>query len=226
MLSASGKRSLLQCMVPWLQNIELVDLQPQVVIVQATNRMPELGIGRPSGNPVLTGSGWGSSEGTTVVLHNLLYITTKVSGSESVCVSPVGHSVVSTVPPPSSCACSLVRITARRWRTCGRPCVRGHTISGSPSTTWQDSLTRWATPPSSSSRPRESLSASVVASPPVLSVNSSRTSTYVALVFKCRVQPFLSMLTLILVLMETWLSSQMCPFRVLLIMFVFLLSTL
>ena len=65
-------------MVPWLQNVELVDLQPQVVIIQQTKHMPDVGVRRASGNPVLPGNGWGSIEGTKVILHNLLYITTKV----------------------------------------------------------------------------------------------------------------------------------------------------
>ena len=79
MSSPFGKRGLLQYMVPWLQNVELVDLHPQVVITQASNPMRDEGVARVSGNPVLTGTGWGSAEATRVVLHNLLYITTKVS---------------------------------------------------------------------------------------------------------------------------------------------------
>ncbi len=88
MSSSSGKRGLLQYMVPWLENVELVDLQPQVVIVQQTsNIMPEDGGGRrASGNPALSGTGWGSMEATKVVLHNLLYITTKVCVCVCVCV--------------------------------------------------------------------------------------------------------------------------------------------
>jgi len=71
-------------MVPWLQNVELVDLQPQVVIMHPSNAMQEEGGGaQASGNPVLTGTGWGSVEGTKVVLQRLLYITTKVGGASN-----------------------------------------------------------------------------------------------------------------------------------------------
>ena len=68
MAPQSGQRSILQYMVPWLHNVELLDhhrpLEDKVDSV----------------NLVLQGSGWGSREGTRLVLHNLLYITAKVSG--------------------------------------------------------------------------------------------------------------------------------------------------
>ena len=84
MASLSGKRGLLQYMVPWLQNVELVDFQPQVVIMHLNNSMQEeVGGAQASGNPVLPGTGWGSTEGTRVVLQNLLFITTKVGGVSS-----------------------------------------------------------------------------------------------------------------------------------------------
>lgn len=83
MSSASGRRGLLQYMVPWLQNVELVDdspiSQPQGIVVQAAEYMLEVGV-ESAGNAVLTGSGWGSPEATKVILHNLLYITAKVKG--------------------------------------------------------------------------------------------------------------------------------------------------
>lgn len=81
MSSPSGKRSLLQYMVPWLQNVELVEdspnSHPQGIIIQSAEYMQEVGV-ESTGNSVLTGSGWGSPEATKVILHNLLYITTKV----------------------------------------------------------------------------------------------------------------------------------------------------
>ena len=79
MSSISGKRSLLQYMVPWLQNVELVEESPpsQPHVVHSEEYISEEVVGS-GGNPVLKGSGWGSPEGTKVVLHNLLYITTKV----------------------------------------------------------------------------------------------------------------------------------------------------
>ena len=82
MSSLSGRRGLLQYMVPWLQNVELVEhspiSHPQGIVVQPTEYM-QVGV-ESTGNAVLTGSGWGSPEATKIILHNLLYITTKVSG--------------------------------------------------------------------------------------------------------------------------------------------------
>ena len=69
MAPQSGQRSILQYMVPWLHNVELLDHhRPLEDKVDSTNQ-------------VLQGSGWGSREGTQLVLHNLLYITAKVSGA-------------------------------------------------------------------------------------------------------------------------------------------------
>lgn len=74
------RQSILQLMRPWLRNIELVEENPR----PQTNVMPDhihskLSTSK-SNNPVLSGSGWGSLEGTHLVLHNLLYLTTKVGG--------------------------------------------------------------------------------------------------------------------------------------------------
>lgn len=84
MSSSSGRRGLLQCMVPWLQNVELVeDLHtphPHPVVTQPARYIQEdVEVDSTTGNPVLIGSGWGSPEGTKVVLHNLLYVTAKVN---------------------------------------------------------------------------------------------------------------------------------------------------
>ena len=71
MAPQSGQRSILQYMVPWLHNIELIDHhRPQG---------DKTGL-QDSTDHVLQGSGWGSREGTQLILHNLLYITAKVSG--------------------------------------------------------------------------------------------------------------------------------------------------
>ncbi len=82
MASSSGRRGLLQYMVPWLQNVELVDdspiTQPQVIVLRPpAEYLQEVGV-ESTGNDILTGSGWGSPEATKVILHNLLYITAKV----------------------------------------------------------------------------------------------------------------------------------------------------
>ena len=80
MASRNGQRSILQYMVPWLSNIELVDechpppsgpVHPPPDYTLEEDEEDE-------GNMGLRGSGWGSLEGTKVVLHNLLYITAKV----------------------------------------------------------------------------------------------------------------------------------------------------
>jgi len=72
-------------MLPWLANIELVDLS------NASPTPPELNIETEeeeeqngSLSPVeLDGEGWGSVEATQLVLNNLFYITVKVSHTNS-----------------------------------------------------------------------------------------------------------------------------------------------
>ncbi len=76
-----GKRNILQYMVPWLCNVELVDDGPHAHLVHTADDFTEVTPPPPeSVNAVLPGKGWGSTEGTRVVLHNLLYITAKVRG--------------------------------------------------------------------------------------------------------------------------------------------------
>ncbi len=66
-------------MVPWLCNVELVDEEPHAHTVIPADDFPDGQLPPPeSSNVVLPGKGWGSTEGTRVVLHNLLYITAKV----------------------------------------------------------------------------------------------------------------------------------------------------
>lgn len=70
-----GQRNILQYMVPWLCNVELMEEnQHSPYIAHATSSSWPC----PSA-AVLQGTGWGSLEGTKVVLNNLLYITAKVS---------------------------------------------------------------------------------------------------------------------------------------------------
>lgn len=80
MSSPVGQRCILQYMLPWLANIELVDLS------NASPTPPELNIETEEEeqtgamSPVeLEGEGWGSVEATQMVLNNLFYITVKVS---------------------------------------------------------------------------------------------------------------------------------------------------
>ena len=76
--SPAGQRCILQCMVPWLENIELVDMS------NPCRSIPELCLESEDDPPEvippmeLQGEGWGSSEATQLVLHNLFYITVKV----------------------------------------------------------------------------------------------------------------------------------------------------
>ena len=77
--SLAGQRCILQYMLPWLANIELVDLTnppplPSVQIeIDQVDDPPEVIL------PVeLEDDGWGSLEATQLVLNNLFYITIKV----------------------------------------------------------------------------------------------------------------------------------------------------
>lgn len=80
MASSVGQRCILQYMLPWLANIELVDLS------NSSPTPPELNIETDAEektdamSPVeLEGEGWGSLEASQLVLNNLFYITVKVS---------------------------------------------------------------------------------------------------------------------------------------------------
>ena len=73
------RQVLLQYLLPWLHNMELVDPN---INMEATNNQdfPEI----PPKNysdymkPPLKGEGWGSPQATEMVLNNLLFITSKV----------------------------------------------------------------------------------------------------------------------------------------------------
>ena len=72
-----GQRNILQYMVPWLCNVELMEENPHSPYLSHGPSSSYAPWPRPS-SAVLQGTGWGSVEGTKVVLHNLLYITAKV----------------------------------------------------------------------------------------------------------------------------------------------------
>ena len=78
--TVDGRRSILQIMKPWLRNVELVEESTKVQLPQAhvTDNSLLSVLPERTSNPVLSGSGWGSLEGTHLVLHNLLYLTAKV----------------------------------------------------------------------------------------------------------------------------------------------------
>ena len=82
MTSPVGQRCILQYMLPWLANIELVDLS------NASPSPPELNIETDEEEQTgvlpsveLDGEGWGSVEATQLVLNNLFYITVKVNAN-------------------------------------------------------------------------------------------------------------------------------------------------
>ena len=79
MASPVGQRCILQYMLPWLSNIELVGVSncspsPPEVNIQ-TDEEEQTGLMSPV---ELEGEGWGSLEATQLVLNNLFYITVKV----------------------------------------------------------------------------------------------------------------------------------------------------
>lgn len=81
MVPRFGQRNILQYMVPWLNNIELVEgalAKNPPNTVQSSENYPAIITGM---DRVLTGTGWGSLEGTRLVLYNLLSITSKVGGA-------------------------------------------------------------------------------------------------------------------------------------------------
>eukprot|EP00118_Oscarella_pearsei_P024133 m.300196 g.300196 ORF g.300196 m.300196 type:complete len:796 (+) comp40791_c1_seq23:3640-6027(+) len=94
-----GQRCLLQYVVPWIENVELIDVNwresvcsptPSVsasvrVDAQSHNQSGSStcgGVGVSAA--VLSGSGWGSVEGTQLVLNNLFYITAKFGDQDFV----------------------------------------------------------------------------------------------------------------------------------------------
>lgn len=79
MTSSIGQRCILQYMLPWLANVELVDLSnsfptPPELNIETEEEEEET----DAMSPVkLEGEGWGSVEATQLVLNNLFYITVK-----------------------------------------------------------------------------------------------------------------------------------------------------
>ena len=82
---------MLQYIVPWIENVEFVDFNWRESVVSPTqsacaSMRVDMSDERRGGNPTsgLTGSGWGSAEGTQLVLNNLFYITAKVRRNQSI----------------------------------------------------------------------------------------------------------------------------------------------
>ena len=196
MASPSGRRGLLQYMVPWLENVELVEDAPvshsTIIIQPPAEYMQEVAV-ESTGNDILTGSGWGSPEATKVILHNLLYITAKVRTAKLyTCMFTPYQCLLLQIPlfpPPPHIHTrmyvhSMGMRSPRRWRICGVPCARGRTTFELPSTTWLGSAMSWATCLLCCSKPRGLLYASAELNPAASSMNSSMTSMYI-LVASC-----------------------------------------
>lgn len=75
------RQILLQYLLPWLYNLELVDsnLPPLNPLSSFLTKMQEVG---DEFQPWLHGEGWGSAQATEMVLNNLFYITVKVCVTE------------------------------------------------------------------------------------------------------------------------------------------------
>ena len=86
MAPRSGQRNILQYMVPWLANVELLEENHNSPYI--SHASPGHTSWQHPSSAILRGTGWGSLDGTKLVLHNLLYITAKVTELQlSLCVS-------------------------------------------------------------------------------------------------------------------------------------------
>lgn len=81
-----GRRSILQLMLPWLRNVELVEDNLRHHVVSCFEETAAVSSSSPC-NPLLKGTGWGSLEGSQLVLHNLVYLTAKVCTGALCCVT-------------------------------------------------------------------------------------------------------------------------------------------
>uniref|UniRef100_A0A4W3J6G7 Furry homolog, like n=1 Tax=Callorhinchus milii TaxID=7868 RepID=A0A4W3J6G7_CALMI len=76
----AGRQVMLHYLLPWMNNIELVDFKP----LSSARRMDESDEGYLKDREMMTnsrrwlkGEGWGSPQATTMVLNNLMYMTAK-----------------------------------------------------------------------------------------------------------------------------------------------------
>ena len=83
--STVGQRCILQYMLPWLANVELVDVSNSSPIPPELNIETEEEEKADAVFPVkLEGEGWGSVEATQMVLNNMFYITVKVNDENKI----------------------------------------------------------------------------------------------------------------------------------------------
>ena len=69
--SLVNKRSLLQLILPWLSNIELVD----VLVLPLQDTLPLQRTQSDTTQSGLKGTGWGCHQASELVLNNLLFLT-------------------------------------------------------------------------------------------------------------------------------------------------------
>lgn len=72
--NSSSRGTLFMILLPWIHNIELVDL----AISKGVNGH-DMTLQEEQGNAFLQGTGWGSVQSTELVLNNLFYLTATVS---------------------------------------------------------------------------------------------------------------------------------------------------
>ena len=79
----AGRQVLLHYLLPWMNNIELVDLKPLPTARQHDEDEEDSLKDRElmvTSRRWLRGEGWGSPQATAMVLNNLMYMTAKVTG--------------------------------------------------------------------------------------------------------------------------------------------------
>lgn len=77
----AGRQVMLHYLLPWMNNIELVDLKPLPTIRRQDEDEEDSLKDREimvNSRRWLRGEGWGSPQATAMVLNNLMYMTAKV----------------------------------------------------------------------------------------------------------------------------------------------------
>lgn len=75
---------MLHYLLPWMNNVELVDLKPArraEEVSSAEEEEEEQDVVMVNSRRWLRGEGWGSPRATTMVLNNLMFMTAKVSAA-------------------------------------------------------------------------------------------------------------------------------------------------
>lgn len=93
---------MLHYLLPWMNNVELVDFKPLVRRQEEPEdednaREREMMV---NSRRWLRGEGWGSPQATTMILNNLMFMTAKVHTHSSPVVTTPGFSMLT---PPQGC---------------------------------------------------------------------------------------------------------------------------